>query len=176
VDGFPTLLLFIDGKFIEEYPDDNETNLFIEYLRKVVKKYNITHTKPKDPPVIPLAKPKDSPERLKSNDNVVKPITQASQPSKEVVKPIEKVIEPIEKVFKPVDAPIEKASQPTKPISKPAEPDSIKHMPTEEFLNSKKKQSVKKPFVSQEFVDGNEPATIKSHELPQPDQSHYVRL
>ncbi|KAJ3319736.1 Protein disulfide-isomerase A3 [Boothiomyces sp. JEL0866] len=37
VDGFPTLLTFADGKLLEEYPSEDETETLLNYIKLLVK-------------------------------------------------------------------------------------------------------------------------------------------
>ena len=38
IEGFPTLLLFVDGKLVEEYPGLDESFNLMEYIKRLVAK------------------------------------------------------------------------------------------------------------------------------------------
>ncbi|KAJ3268714.1 hypothetical protein HDV01_002345 [Terramyces sp. JEL0728] len=56
VDGFPTLLTYVDGKLLEEYPSEDETETLFNYIKLLVKENSDGKARIADHEVKPVVK------------------------------------------------------------------------------------------------------------------------
>ncbi|KAI8908066.1 hypothetical protein EDD86DRAFT_208811 [Gorgonomyces haynaldii] len=79
VDGFPTMLAYIDGQLKEEYPDSDEVEPFVEYLRKLSQEYQLLH-----PDVQPITeKIQEKPNEKELSKSLDEHLIKSSQPTQQ---------------------------------------------------------------------------------------------
>ncbi|KAJ3186953.1 hypothetical protein HDU85_006990 [Gaertneriomyces sp. JEL0708] len=77
IEGFPTVMMYVDGKLRGEYPEEDEVKPLLRYMTLTLQEYEQTKAKLSEAPLSPV-----------SATAPTKQAPQAIQPSKEVPQPV----------------------------------------------------------------------------------------